>query len=331
MNYVNYRISLDMFDTSSQITIKAKKGDSACRIIITLTKNGKIYKIGDGCYATLNGKKADGTFVYDNCTIEDNTVVYDFTSSIDENGVCQISAFEGVVECEVALFKDYKKLTSPRFNLVIDNTVYNGEEIISSPETDVLRGLINEANATIEGIKADLKDGKFKGEKGEKGDAGVCKFVVVAELPTTGIEGDAIYLVPSQDEETNNNFLEYIYVDGAWEMIGSASVKVDLTDYVKNTDYATHNKSGVVMADAYLGVQCGYASAGKLNIVKATNEEIDAKKHLYKPIVPANLEYAVKTITYDKAEIDDMVGDIETALDELHAYTQALISGGATE
>ena len=153
MNYVNYRISLDMFDTSSQITLKAKKGDSACRIIIALTKNGKMYKIGDGCYATLNGKKSDGTFVYDNCTIEDNTVVYDFTSSIDENGVCQISAFEGVVECEVALFKDYKKLTSPRFNLVIDNTVYNGEEIISSPETDVLRRLINEAKDIVEELK----------------------------------------------------------------------------------------------------------------------------------------------------------------------------------
>jgi hypothetical protein len=153
MNYVNYRISLDMFDTSSQITLKAKKGDSACRIIIALTKNGKMYKIGEGCYATFNGKKADGTFVYDNCTIEDNTIVYDFTSSIDENGVCQISAFEGVAECEVALFKDYKKLTSPRFNLVIDNTVYNGEEINSSSETDVLRGLIIEAKDIVEELK----------------------------------------------------------------------------------------------------------------------------------------------------------------------------------
>lgn len=32
--------------------------------------------------------------------------------------------------------------------------------------------------------------------------------------------------------------------------------------------------------------------------------------------------------TYTKNEVDGMVGDIESALDELHAYAQALVSGG---
>ena len=153
MNVLKYRVSLDMFDTLSQITIKAKKGDSACQIHITLTENGKIYKLSDGCNATFSGKKADGTFVYDNCTIVDNTIVYDFSSSIDDNGVCQLTAYEGNVECEIALFKDSNQLTAPRFTLVVDGTVYNGEEILSTPETDVLRELINEANAKIDEIE----------------------------------------------------------------------------------------------------------------------------------------------------------------------------------
>ena len=62
MNVLKYRVSLDMFDVSSQTTIKAKKCDSACQIHITLTENGKIYKIKKGCYATFNAKKSDGNF-----------------------------------------------------------------------------------------------------------------------------------------------------------------------------------------------------------------------------------------------------------------------------
>ena len=35
--------------------------------------------------------------------------------------------------------------------------------------------------------------------------------------------------------------------------------------------------------------------------------------------------------TYTKTEVDEMMGDIDTALDELHAYAQALVSGGVSE
>ena len=161
-----------MFDTLSQITIKAKKGDSACQIHITLTENGKIYKLSDGCHATFSGKKANGNFVYDNCTIEGDTIVYDFSSSIDDEGVCQLTAYEGNVECEIALFKGSNKLTSPRFTLMVDGTVYNGEKIISTPESDVLKELIDEAKATIDEIETKLENGDFVGEKGDKGDKG---------------------------------------------------------------------------------------------------------------------------------------------------------------
>lgn len=176
MNSIDYRVSLDMFDVSSQTTIKAKKGDSACKIHITLTENGKIYKITEGCYATFSGKKADGTFVYDNCTIENNTIVYDFISSATDDGVCQITACEGTVKSEVVLFnKNGKRLTAPRFVIVVDGTVYNGEEIISSPEANALKELVSETETLIEDIETKLANGDFvgdKGDKGEKGDTG---------------------------------------------------------------------------------------------------------------------------------------------------------------
>lgn len=71
------------------------------------------------------------------------------------------------------------------------------------------------------------------------------KITVVAELPQTG-ETDTLYFVPATNSQEQNLYDEYIYADGAWEKIGSASVEVDLTDYVKNTDYATNIKGGVV-------------------------------------------------------------------------------------
>lgn len=171
MNKIIYRVTLDMFDTHSQKTIKAKKGDSACEIHISFTENGKLYRLGEDYYAYFSAKKADGTFVYDNCTIQGDTIIYDFSSSIKE-GACQITAFEGVVECEVTLYKGDKQLTSPRFTLVVDGTVYNGEDIISTPESDVLRKLINDANTLIDDVEKKLNNGDFVGEKGGKGDKG---------------------------------------------------------------------------------------------------------------------------------------------------------------
>ena len=185
MNVINYRVSLDMFDTLSQATIKAKKGDSACKIHITLTENGKIYKISEGCYATLSAKKSDGTFVYDNCTIEGNDIYYDFTSSI-KDGFTQITACEGIVECEVALYKGSEQLTSPRFTLVVDGTVYNGEEIVSSDEADALKGLINTAQvcASVAESFADMAEG-YAASAGESAATATASATTATEAATS--------------------------------------------------------------------------------------------------------------------------------------------------
>lgn len=143
MERIKYRISLDMFEVASQTTIKAKKGDTACSIFITLTENGKVYKIDEGCTAFFSAKKPDGNYLFNSetCRIEDNTIIYDFTE--------QTTPIEGIVECEVVLKKGEDKLTSPRFNLKVDATVYNGEEIISTPEADALKELTDRAEEIV--------------------------------------------------------------------------------------------------------------------------------------------------------------------------------------
>lgn len=146
MQRIKYRISLDMLEVASQTTIKAKKGDTACSIVMTLTENGKIYHIADGCRAVFSGKKSDGNYLFngETCRIEDNTIIYDFTE--------QTVPIEGIVECEVILYKDNEQLTTPRFNILVGATVYNDEEIVSTPEADALKELIEESESRVNGL-----------------------------------------------------------------------------------------------------------------------------------------------------------------------------------
>lgn len=57
-------------------------------------------------------------------------------------------------------------------------------------------------------------------------------FEIVTTLPSTGDSG-TIYLVSNSGSSTNI-YDEYIYVNNAWEKIGTTDV--DLSDYVKTTD-----------------------------------------------------------------------------------------------
>ena len=54
-------------------------------------------------------------------------------------------------------------------------------------------------------------------------------FLIVRELPTTDIKTNKIYLVPNQDGQSNNVYVEYLYVEGVWEKLGEFKPEVDIT------------------------------------------------------------------------------------------------------
>ena len=127
------------------------------------------------------------------------------------------------------------------------------------------------------------------------------KMVIVDALPETG-EKMTLYFVP-KDGEAPDIYNEYVWIDETqvYEFLGTTAV--DLTDYVKNTDYASSSKAGVVKTGVSTGVSI---TSGLLYVVKATDDEITAKTNLYKPIVPNNLDYAVKSgITTNTIELTD--------------------------
>lgn len=91
--------------------------------------------------------------------------------------------------------------------------------------------------------------------------------------------------------------------------------KTDLSDYIKNTDYATATKAGVLKAgyNIYGLLMLG---SGEIAINPATNTEIDEKStNMRKPITPSNLDYAVKKALADSklAETVDAWTDEEKA------------------
>ena len=160
-----------------------------------------------------------------------------------------------------------------------------------------------------------ISDGE-QGPQGEPGVPGAVKFLIVNELPTQDIQTDAIYLVPSQSPSTSDLYDEYMYINNTWELLGQKQITVDLTDYVKFTDYATTSKGGVIKANVN-GFNIGstgnpyaeeltyvnYQSYGGGSFVsKGTLENVIAGKGLV-----SNTDYA----TYDKGgtiKVDNAYG-----------------------
>lgn len=120
-------------------------------------------------------------------------------------------------------------------------------------------------------------------------------------------------------------YTPYIYVDddtftnelktngtvkvGFYVLSALETQKVDLTDYIKNTDYVTNNKAGIVRTLSGYGVIVINPSTGLIGIQPAAENDIDEKTNNYKPIVPSKLEYAVKSVvgghtTLTQAEYD---------------------------
>lgn len=144
MNDSITRISLDIHSTSSRETVNAKKGDTARRIVISLVDGGIPYIISKDCYAVFTAKKPDGKVVYNDCTIENNTIIYKLTE--------QTVAVEGRVNSEIKLYgADDKLITSPKFTIAVFSPVYNeGDEIESSDEFNALTRLVSDAMEATE-------------------------------------------------------------------------------------------------------------------------------------------------------------------------------------
>ena len=138
---------------------------------------------------------------------------------------------------------------------------------------------------------------------------------IVTELPEVGLQ-NRTYLVSKTSADDNDLYDEYLWVNDNWEYLGTKKIEVDLTDYVKNTDYATAEKAGVVSMAKWGAYGLYMAGDGSIiAISKASDTEIDDKNNLFKPITPSNLDYAVmKALSDSKLEWTDEQKQLARAL-----------------
>lgn len=213
---------------------------------------------------------------------------------------------------------------------------------------EVLNGLINDTQAAItqaerlnitseqlsDGVKVVTTDKNGnetttivpQGPQGEPGVPGAVKTIVVDVLPTENIDTSAIYLVPSSTPGTSNTYDEYMYINNNWEKLGGNLV-IDLSNYVQFTNYAAPSKAGVIKS-GYNGLQVDstngkaycdtytYANYGNVEnqrfVSKGTLENVITGKGLINNQVNNLTNY------YTKTEIDNTIGDINTAIDTIN-------------
>ena len=135
MKDTKFRILLDIHEVRSQATIPVKVGDVSCKIYITLVEGGKPYKIHENSFGVFTGKKGDDKYLFNNCVIENGIIRYDFTP--------QTVAAAGVLECEIRIYdEDGGVLTTPSFNIVVDERAVNDSELASTTEFTFLDEII---------------------------------------------------------------------------------------------------------------------------------------------------------------------------------------------
>lgn len=145
-----YKISLDIHEHGSQAVLKVKKTDTGRKLYIALRAGGTPYIIEDDCYAVFKATKPDGSILYNACTIENNMIIYEFTT--------QTCTAVGRCRCEIALYGlDDKLITSPRFALLVDGTIYPDEAVESTDEFSALAKMVadvREAKTYIDSVIA---------------------------------------------------------------------------------------------------------------------------------------------------------------------------------
>lgn len=138
------RITLNLQETNTLISLKAKRGDTGRKLLIHLTDGSIPYPVARDCYAVFTAVKPDGSIIHNPCTIENQVIEYTFTE--------QTCSCTGTLHCEIRLYGgDRKLLTSTAFLITVFDTVYHeGDEVSSQGEMTTLDDLILRANAFLQ-------------------------------------------------------------------------------------------------------------------------------------------------------------------------------------
>lgn len=149
MDRIEHKITLGLHAMSSSVSLNLNQGETAARIIASFTEYGMPYEIADDCYAVFSGKKPDGYILFNKCTIEGNTVIYDITY--------QTVAAVGNVAAQIRLYGAGGKLIcSPDFTLVVDANTVEDDEVVEASGNEITA--LTELLTELQALKQELED-----------------------------------------------------------------------------------------------------------------------------------------------------------------------------
>ena len=188
-----YKISLDIYEHGSQAVLKAKKTDTGRKLHITLRTGGAQYIIEDDCYAVFKATKPDGSILYNACTIENNEIIYEFTE--------QTCTAVGRCRCEIALYGlGGNLITSPKFALLVDGTIYPDETVESTDEFSALTTLVTESMGAISGANQAAGDATKASQDAESAADNASKAAVAANNAANNASEAAVLANTSKDD-----------------------------------------------------------------------------------------------------------------------------------
>ena len=211
--------TLEATRQNNQYTVVARKNDTRTREIrVAITSSAKTVSLA-GCSAIINAKKPDDTVVYADCEISGNYIICTIPSSM--------LAVGGRVECELVVYDNSSnQLTSPRFEIIVEDTLYDEDAIESEDDYTALISALAEANkltnisivvetlqpneaatasAVITADGVEFTFGIPKGEKGDKGAAGEgAGDMHTSVYDTEGRETDIFEYIDDHIDDKNN-------------------------------------------------------------------------------------------------------------------------------
>lgn len=155
----------------------------------------------------------------------DNTSDADKPVSTAQQAELDKKADASDVTSKLALKADASDVTSKLALKADKSEIPDVSDFITKAVTD----LVNYYTKSQIDTKVETLEGKI---------SAIPKFAisVVNDLPTSDISATTIYLKKTSTTETGNLYTEYIYVDGAWESLGTQTL--DLSNYATK-DYVT--------------------------------------------------------------------------------------------
>ena len=163
--------------------------------------------------------------------------------------------------------------------------------------------------------------------------------VVVAELPSVGISTTTIYLVPSDDPQSENIYDEYINLDGTsagWEKIGST--EIDLSNYYTKTETDTL-LSGKVDKEAGKGLStndytdaektklAGIESGAEVNVQSDWNQADNTADDFIKNKPSSEVKSATDTFTTVNGGLLEECNIELEPIQDLHGYDYPWVGG----